>query len=104
MLRAERVPSGAVQGAGPSADAGKHFHRRDVQVRTLATPSLNDGVDLVPGWLAGHTRSLEAASGGTRTPPQGEGACGGVLPPRANDDVGGFRARCASSTKDCEES
>jgi hypothetical protein len=58
-MRAEGIPSDAVQVAGQPADAGKHFHRRDVQVRTFATPSLNDGVDLVPGWLAGHTRSLD---------------------------------------------
>lgn len=61
-MRAERVPSDAIQVAGQPADARKHLHWSNVQVRTLATPSLNDGVDLVPGPLAGHTRSLERAS------------------------------------------
>ena len=59
IVRAECVRSDAVQVAGQPADAGKHLHRRNVQVRTFATPGLDDGVDLVPGWLAGHTRSLD---------------------------------------------
>ena len=58
-MRAERVPSDAIQVAGQPADARKHLHRSNVQVRTLATPSLNDGVDLVLGPLAGHIRSLD---------------------------------------------
>src|SRR4029453_6720681 len=95
-------PSDAVQVAGQPADARKYLHRSNVQVRTFATPSLNDGVDLVPGWLAGHTRSLEAASVGNRAPPHEEGACGDALPSASDHDGGGFKARCASSAKDCE--
>jgi hypothetical protein len=58
VVRAEGISSDAIQVAGQPTDARKYLHRGNVQVRTLATPSLNDGVDLVPGPLAGHTRSL----------------------------------------------
>jgi hypothetical protein len=47
---------------GQPADARKHLHRCNVKVWTFPTPSLNDGVDLVRGWLAGHIEILDVKS------------------------------------------
>lgn len=62
MVRAECVRANAIQVAGQPADAGEHLHGRKVQVRPFATPGLDNGVDLVAGFLAGHTRMLDVKS------------------------------------------
>jgi len=61
-VSAERIRSNSVQVTGQPADAGQDLHRRNVQVRTFTTPGLDDGVDLVPRPLAGHTGSLDVKS------------------------------------------
>ena len=55
---AERVRSDAIEVTGQAADSGKHLHRPNIEIRTLATPGFDDGVDLISDQLVGHIRSL----------------------------------------------
>ena len=56
LVRGERLLAGAVEVAGEARDAAEHLHGRDVDIRTLSFPGLDDGVDLVGmlrfGWHA----------------------------------------------------
>jgi hypothetical protein len=45
-----------------SANPGQNLHRRNIEVRTLASPGLHNGVDLVASRLAVHNRSLDVKS------------------------------------------
>jgi hypothetical protein len=45
-----------------SANPGQNLHRRNIEVRALASPGLHNGIDLVPGRLAVHNRSLDVKS------------------------------------------
>jgi len=62
MMCAERVGAQPVQVPSESTDSRQNLHRGKIKVRTLPSPGLHDGVDLVPSRLAGHNRSLDVKS------------------------------------------
>ena len=59
---AECAGAQPVQVASEPADPRQDLHWRNIEVGTLASPGLHDGVDLVPRRLAGHNRSLDVKS------------------------------------------
>jgi hypothetical protein len=59
---AERVGTESVEVASQSTDARQNLHRRKIKIRTLPSPGLHNGVDLVASRLAGHNRSLDVKS------------------------------------------
>jgi hypothetical protein len=59
---AERVGTQPVEVASQSTNAGQDLHWRTIKIRTLPSPGLHNGVDLVPSRLAGHNRSLDVKS------------------------------------------
>ena len=59
---AERVGTQQVEVASQSTNARQDLHRRKIKIRTLPSPGLHNGVDLVASRLAGHNRSLDVKS------------------------------------------
>jgi hypothetical protein len=59
---AERVGTESVEVTSQSTDARQNLHRRKIKIRTLPSPGLHNGVDLVASRLAGHNRSLDVKS------------------------------------------